>query len=737
MSELLARLARTLTHRWKRSLLVAVLVIVVLMGAASQAGQAVDDFTAPGTETQQAIDLLKAHTPALAGVDSTLVFSVENGKISDPQPRAAVEGALAKVKELNGVAQVGDPFAEGGTISPDGRLASVDVRYTLDPSEVEKEDGVALLEAAETGERDGVDVSARGVLIDFASEQEFPVGELVGVLVAIVLLTVLFRSFAAMGATLIGALIGVMVGQLLLAILSAPLNLPSFASVIAVMLGLGAGIDYALLIIGRYREQIVLGDSRRDASAKSAATSGASVVAAGLIVMLAIAGLLVIGLPFIGKLGLASAIGIAAVVVSAITILPIMIGALGRWLAPKKPEHAGGSPAFGRWGERITARPWVSIVVGTLILLVFAAPLTQLRLGQPDDGNQPESRTQRVAYDRLSEAFGPGSNGPFLFAIDIPKGAAENEAQLAKLQQAVADTPGMAQVAPAAPSEDGEMATIFAIPEYAPQDERTTDLLTTLREDVVPAAVQGTPLKVYIGGNTAGFVDFSDKVAAGLPVFISVVIGLSVLLLIMAFRSLWIPLVSAVFNLLSVGAAYGVVVAVFQMGIGASLIGSDSDVPIVSFVPVMLFAILFGLSMDYNVFLLSRIHEAYNEGDRPRESVIHGMQRIGKVVLFAGLIMAAVFLAFVTQPDVIGKMMGLGLGLAILIDVLFVRLLVAPAVVTLLGDKAWWLPGWLDKILPNVSLEGHLVEGLDTPKPEPATGLEERAAGREPDAVER
>jgi RND superfamily putative drug exporter len=719
MSELLARLARSLTHRWKRSLLVAVLVIVALMGAASQAGQAVDDFSAPGTETQQAIDLLRAHTPALAGVDSTLVFSVEQGKISDPEPRAAVEGALAKVRELNGVAQVADPFAEGGTISPDGRLAAVDVRYTLDPSEVQKEDGVALVEAAETGERNGVDVAARGVLVDFASEQEFPVGELVGVLVAIVLLTLLFRSFAAMGATLIGALLGVMVGQLLLAILSAPLNLPSFASVIAVMLGLGAGIDYALLIIGRYREQIVLGDSRRDASAKSAATSGASVVAAGLIVMLAIAGLLVIGLPFIGKLGLASAIGIAAVVVSAITILPIMMGALGRWLAPKKPEHAGGSPSFGRWGELVTARPWLSIAVGSLILLLFAAPVTQLRLGQPDDGNQPESRTQRVAYDRLSEAFGPGSNGPFLLAIDIPKGASENEAQLAKLQQAVADTPGMAQVAPAAPSEDGEMATIFAVPEFAPQDERTTDLLERLREDVIPGAVEGTPLKVYVGGNTAGFVDFSDKVAAGLPVFIAVVIGLSVLLLIMAFRSLWIPLVSAVFNLLSVGAAYGVVVAVFQLGFGASLIGSDSDVPIVSFVPVMLFAILFGLSMDYNVFLLSRIHEAYNEGDRPRESVIHGMQRIGKVVLFAGLIMAAVFLAFVTQPDVIGKMMGLGLGLAILIDVLFVRLIIAPAVVTLLGDKAWWLPGWLDKILPNVSLEGHLVEGLDTPKREP------------------
>jgi RND superfamily putative drug exporter len=698
-------------------------VLFGLGALASQSGTAVDDFSAPGTETQDAIDLLRAHTPALAGADSTLVFSVEQGKITDAGPRSAVEGALARVQKLNGVAQVADPFAEGGALSPDGRLAAVDVRYRTDPAEIDKADGEALLAAGETAERGGVDVAARGILIDIASEQEAPVGELVGVAIAIILLTLLFRSLWAMAATLFGALLGVMVGQLLLAILSEPLNLPSFASVIAIMLGLGAGIDYALLIIGRYREQVAAGDSRRDASAKAAATSGASVVAAGLIVMLAIAGLLVIGLPFIGKLGLASAIGIAAVVVSALTVLPIVIGLLGRRLEPKKPEHVKPSPWFERWGERVTAKPWVSIAVGVLILLVFAAPVTQLRLGQPDDGNQPEAKTQRVAYDRLSEAFGPGSNGPFLLAIDIPKGGAENEAQLARLQQAVADTPGMATVAPAQPSQDGEMATIFAIPTTAPQDKATSDLLSRLREDVIPRATEGTPLKVYVGGNTAGFEDFSDKVAAGLPVFIAVVIGLSVLLLIMAFRSLWIPLVSALFNLLSVAAAYGVVVGVFQLGFGASLLGVDSGVPIVSFVPVMLFAILFGLSMDYNVFLLSRIHEAYNEGDGPRESVIHGMARIGKVVLFAGLIMAAVFLAFIATPDVISKIMGLGLGLAILIDVLIVRLVIAPAVVTLLGDRAWWLPGWLDRLLPNVSLEGHLVEGLDTERkaePEPA-----------------
>ena len=316
-----------------------------------------------------------------------------------------------------------------------------------------------------------------------------------------------------------------------------------------------------------------------------------------------------------------------------------------------------------------------------------------MRIGQPDDGNQAESRTQRVAYDQLTAAFGPGSNGPFLLAVDTPKGAPETEQQLEALQQAVADTPGIASVPPAAPSEDGEMATIFAIPTTAPQDARDVrPARAPARATLSPQATAGTPLKVYVGGNVAVFEDTSNKVAGRLPLFIAVVIGLSVLLLVMAFRSLWIPLVSALFNLLSVAAAYGVVVAVFQEGFGASLIGADSGIPIISFLPVMLFAILFGLSMDYNVFLLSRIHEAYNEGDRPRESVIHGMGRIGKVVVFAGLIMAAVFLSFVTSSDIIGKMFGLGLGLAILIDVLIVRMVIAPAVVTLLGDRAWWLP---------------------------------------------
>lgn len=727
MSALLARIARALTHHWKRSLAAAVLIIVLLGVVAGQSSPAPDDFSAPGTETQKALDLLTAHSPALAGSEATVVFSAKSGKITDAKNREAVTTALAKIKPLVGAkGTVSDPFGQGGTVSPDGSIAAVDVRYTTEPADLEPEDGQKLEDAAKTAEKaGGVDVSMRGTVVDVATEQEAPIGELVGVAIAIVLLTILFRSGAAMAATIFGALLGVMVGQLLLTALAKPLGLPEFASIIAVMLGLGAGIDYALLIIGRYREQVAAGDSVRDASAKAAATSGSSVVAAGLIVMVAIAGLLVIGIPLIGKMGIGAAIGVAAVVLSALTVLPIMIGAFKRWLTPKKASHVAASPAFGRWAERVTARPWVSIAAGVVVLLIFAAPVTQMRLGQPDDGNQPTSKTQRVAYDQLSKGFGPGYNGPFLLAIDTKD--KPTEAQLAKLQAAVASTPGMVKqsVSPAAPTPDGGAAIIFGTPTTAPQDARTSDTLATLRDDVIPQATKGTPLagKVYVGGNTAGFEDFSDKVASRLPLFIALVIGLSVLLLMAAFRSLWVPLVSAVFNLLSVGAAYGVVVAVFQEGVGASLLGVDSGVPIVSFIPVMIFAILFGLSMDYNVFLLSRVHEAYNEGEKPRQSVITGVSRIGKVILFAGLIMASVFLAFVSQPDVTAKMIGLGLGLAILIDVLVVRLVIAPAVVTLLGDKAWWLPAWLDRILPNVSLEGHLVKNQD-PQGEPLPGMD-------------
>ena len=716
MSRALARLARTLTTHWKRGVLAGLVTLVALGAIAASATPPADDFAVPGAESQKAIDLFRAHTPALAGADATIVFNVERGKITDAKPRAAVEATLAKIKRLPRVDTVADPFAAGGGVSPDGKLVAADVRYTVEAQDIKPKDGDALNAAARRAESAGVSVAMRGQVIDQSQQQQAPVGELIGIALAIVLLTLLFRSWAAMAATLFGALLGVMTGQLLLAALARPLGLPAFASTIAVMLGLGAGIDYSLLILARYREQVAGTDSVRDASAKAAATAGGSVVAAGLIVMIAIAGLLVVGIPFIGKMGIGAAIGVAAVIISALTFLPVMIGAFARRLRPKREQDALSSPGFERWGRLITAHPWRAIVAAVGLLLVFAFPLTSMRLGQPDDGNQPASKTQRVAYDRLSKAFGPGSNGPLLLAVDTPRRGSETRSQLAKLQTAVAKTSGVASASAAAPSRDGKMAVIKVTPTTSPQDKRTSELVDRLRSDVIPAATAGTSLKAYVGGTTAIFEDMSSKVSGRLPVFIAVVIGLSVLLLMMAFRSVWVPLVSAVFNLLSVGAAYGLVVAVFQKGMGASLLGVDTGVPIVSFVPIMMFAILFGLSMDYNVFLLSRMHEAYNEGDSPRESVIHGVGRIGKVVLFAGLIMASVFLAFVVQDDVIAKMMGLGLGLAILIDVLIVRLVIAPAVVALLGDRAWRLPAWLDRLLPNVALEGHLVDTTEPAK---------------------
>lgn len=725
MSAFLARLARLFTRRWGRGLIGTLLIIVALFAAGAAGGPAADDFAIPNTDSQKVMDLLEAHSPAQAGADSQVVFIAKSGKLTDPQNAAAVEAAVKKIAALDKVLAAPSPLAGGPqsqSVSPDGRIGLTTVAYDIKPADVKKKDGVALLDAAEGASTDAVSVNVRGSMADIAAEQDVPIGELAGILIAGFLLFFLFRSVASMLVTLLAAIIGVILAQALLQAVSTPLGLPSFAAFLAGLLGLGAGIDYALLVIGRFREQRAAGYTVSDSAAKAAATAGSAVVTAGLIVMVAIAGLLAIGIPFLGKMGLGAAVGVLAVVISAVTVLPMLIGAFSKRLMPKKAEHVAASPAFSRWGEIVTARPYLSILAGVVVLLILATPALHMRLGQPDDGNKPADNTAKIAYDALSDGFGAGSNGPFLFAVDIPKGDAGNQAALDGLREKVAATPGVAAVVPAQVSEDGEVATMIAIPKTSPQDQATSELLKTLRNDVVPAATQGTQLKAYIGGQTAALEDLSSKTADGLPVFIAVVIGLSVLLLMAAFRSLWIPLVSAVFNLLSVAAAYGIVTAVFQDGVGSSLIGAgDGDIPVLFFVPVMLFAILFGLSMDYNVFLLSRIHEAAQEGDDPRTSVIHGMGRIGKVILFAGLIMASVFISFTFAPDVGQKMIGIGLGLAILIDVLIVRLVIAPAVVLLLGDKAWWLPTWLGKVIPNVSLEGHLVDA-EEPRGEPLPG---------------
>ncbi|HYI35015.1 MAG TPA: MMPL family transporter [Thermoleophilaceae bacterium] len=706
MSSLLASVARSLTAHWKRGL-IGLVVVIALVGVAvgSQSGKAAQDFAIPGTESQKAQDLLESKFPAAAGAQSQVVYSVEDGRIGAAQ-RETIAGASQKIAALPHVIGSAAQLDRGLRVSEDGRTALSTVQYDRQSTELEPEDGKELETAARTAEGDGLSVALRGETVDLASQQEAPVGELIGVGIAIILLTILFRSLAAMFVTLIGALVGVFISQLILAAVSKPIGIPDFATTIAVMLGLGAGIDYALVIFSRFREQLAAGDTPPEAAARANATSGTSVVAAGLIVMVAIAGLLAVGIPLVGKMGVGSAIAVAMVVISSITVLPIFAGALARWLKPKDPKHVAASPGFARWGRRLTRRPWIPVIAGGVVLLILTIPVTDLRLGQPDDGNQPAEKTQRVAYDQLSKGFGPGSNGPLLLAVGSKDGGTLDRAELTGLTRELRGTKGVAQVAPPQPNRTGDAAIVSVIPRTSPQDKATSALVDRLRDRTIPAATRDGDLNVYVGGLTASFEDFSDKISSRLPLFIGIVIGLSILLLIAVFRSIWVPLASAVFNLLSIGAAYGVVVAVFQWGWGASLLGAAEGTPIVSFIPLMMFAILFGLSMDYNVFLLSRIREAYFEGDSPKESVAHGLSRIAKVILTAGLIMASVFLGFATGDDTIVKMFGVGLGAAILIDVLIVRMVVSPALMALLGDKAWWIPDWLDRALPNVSLEG-------------------------------
>jgi RND superfamily putative drug exporter len=706
MAHLLGNLAAAAAGHWKRSLAIVLAVLVTLALLASVAGGSfTDDFSSPGTGSQKAMDLLEQRFPAQSGDTATVVFAVEKGTLRDGGRPGAIAAALKAIRHQPHVTAAGDPLAAKGQVSRDGRIAFATVQYDRPAIDLGKQPGQRLETAAAKAQRDGIEVSRRGQIVDQAEQQTAPVGELIGVAVAVIVLTLVFHSAAAMLLTLFASLLSLAGGLVLLTIGSALTDFPSFAPTLGVMLGLGAGIDYALLIVGRYREQLATGDSVDHAARVANQTAGTSIIAAGTIVVVAITGLLATGIPFVGRMGLGSAIMVAAVAVGAVTILPVLMGAFARRLRPRRPEHVAPSPAFRRWGTMLTRRPWLSAGVGTLILVVLATPFASLRLGQPDDGNDPGGSTTRVAYDRLAEGFGPGFNGPLVLAASLPSGS-DSGPTLQRIERAVARTPDVAAVAPAQLNKSGDAATIAVIPKSSPQDARTSDLVKRLRDDVLPPATAGTGAQVYVGGATAIFDDLANKIAGRLPVFIALVVGLSVFLLMAVFRSIWVPLVSAAFNLLSILAAYGVVVAVFQNGWGASLLGVSGDVPIVSFVPLFMFAILFGLSMDYNVFLQSRIREEYLRGAGPRESVVLGLSRVARVILAAGTIMTAVFLGFASDPDVVVKMIGVGLASAILIDVLVVRLIVAPAVIALLGDRAWGLPPWLDRVLPRISLDG-------------------------------
>ncbi|MBN2622373.1 MAG: MMPL family transporter [Acidimicrobiales bacterium] len=753
MSRALHRLGRFAVRR-RGLVLVGWLIAAVLAwaGVGALGGGYSDDFRIPSVESQQALDVLTERFPEASGGTAQVVVHTEDASLTDPDNQQALGDLVDRLEDLPRVLTVLDPQA-GGLVSEDGRTAIARVQYDGDTSELGTEAYEQLEEAVEPTRATGLQVELGGDLPQYAAHPETGAAELIGVAGAVIILLVAFGSIIAMGLPIGIAAVGLGFSTALILLAGLVFDIPAESGTLATMIGMGVGIDYALFIVTRYRSELRSGLTVADAAGRATATAGQAVVFAGGTVVIAILGLALAGIPAVTAMGFASALVVAVMVLASITLLPALLGFAGlRLLHASLPwtrrreatddewrerlTRLGASAdlrpdRWQRWGDHVTTHPWPWLVAATLVLLVAAAPLLSMRLGQTDAGTNPPSTTTRKAYDLTAQAFGEGFNGPLLLSVELTGDAAADAAALDALGQGLAADPAVAVVAPPEVNDAGDAAIVTVVPTDAPQDEATTELVHRLRDDVVPAALDGTGSEAYIGGLTAVFIDLSDKVASRLPVFIAAVVGLSFLLLMAVFRSVLVPLKAALMNLLSIGAAYGVVVAVFQWGWGRSLIGLDETVPIVSFVPMFMFAVLFGLSMDYEVFLLSRIREEHLDGRGNRRAVINGISSTARVITSAALIMILVFSGFVLGPQPIIKMFGVGLATAVLVDATIVRVILVPATMRLMGEANWWLPRWLDRLLPHLDIEG--TGGL--PAPEMRPDAEARRAERVPVAA--
>jgi putative drug exporter of the RND superfamily len=722
MTSFLYRLGRAAVRRRRLTVLVcALLAVGVIALGQTSGGEMSDAFEIPDVESQEALDVLEADFPAAAGTSAQLVFAVDDGTLSDPAAAGAVDAALAEVADQPDVGAVGELQR-----SPDDRIAYADVQYDR-PSEDIRDAAYQRLEAtaAATNDAGVVQLELGGDLPTEAAEEEPAGQEIIGLVVAVIVLLVAFGSVIAMGLPIGIALVGLGIGMGLISLSASVIDVNSVAPILAAMIGLGVGIDYALFIVTRHRENLRLGMTVEEAAGRAIATSGSAVLFAGVTVIIAICGLAIAGITAVTVMGLMSGLTVAVMVALALTLLPALLGFAGHKIdAIRLPGMRAGAGIAGReslwhrWGRQVTAHPWRYLLGGVLALVLLAAPVFSMRLGMTDNGTSPTSMTTRRAYDLLADGFGPGFNGPLVLSAQLDGATVDD---LEPLTDALAADPGIQAVSPVVANDAGTAAVLRVIPTTAPQDGDTTDLVHHLRDDVIPTALADAPgAEVHVGGQTAMFIDLSDRVSDRLLWFIGAVIILSVVLLMMVFRSIAVPLKAAVMNLLSIGAAYGVIVAVFQWGWLKGLVGVEETVPIVSFMPMMLFAILFGLSMDYEVFLLSRVREEYLHRRDNDSAVIEGISATARVITSAALIMISVFAAFVLGDDPLIKMFGLGLATAVFIDATIVRIVLVPATMKLLGDWNWWLPGWLDRILPRLDVEGGT--GLPEPEYEPGRG---------------
>ena len=712
------------SYRRRWATLALWVVALVGFGALSSTvgGEYSNDFSLPGAESQEAYDLLREKYPAFSGATADIVYRAEEG-VDDPEVRSRMQDLFAEIAEVNKVVAVESPYAEGGErqIAPDGEIAFATVRFeNLDnePVPVPIVDRIKKL-AADT-EQPGLTIEPGGEAVAF-SEFEEPGGtEMVGFLAAMFILLVTFGSFVAMGLPILMALFGIGIGIPLIFLSANFLNVPDFTAQLAAMIGIGVGIDYALFIVTRYRQHLAEGDDPEEANLHALVTAGRAVVFAGTTVVVSFLGILLMGFAFVEGIAIGGALTVLVTMLASITLLPAIIGFVGRnidrWKLPRfhRTEGSGDARLAYRWSRFIQKRPILPAIIALAVLVALALPMFGMRLGFADAGTGDTSRSSRRAYDLLSEGFGPGFNGPLLLAAELegPNGLADLEALSEQLNQ----TEGVAAATPPLPNEAGDTAIIQAYPATSPQNDATRTLVKRLREEVIPETMEGSDTRVLVGGLTASVIDFADVNGQRLPLLIGVVIAVSFLLLVLVFRSLVVPLKAAIMNLLSIGAAYGVVVAVFQWGWGKDLIGVQETAPIEAWVPMMLFTILFGLSMDYEIFLLSRVREEYVRTKDNALAVANGLAATARVITAAAAIMVTVFLSFVIGFDERSiKLFGLGLAVAILIDATIVRMILVPATMELLGEANWWLPRWLGKVLPNISIEPRTSEPVDLP----------------------
>ena len=716
-------------YRRRRYVAIGWVALVVALFALSGAvgGEYRTEFNLPGSETQQAVDLLKERgVEERSGFQGQIVFRAEQG-VDDPAVRQTMERFFDDVAATLEGEQVVSPYdpAAAHQVSPDRTIAYAEINLSDRGFEEAVVDGNAVRALWDQLDQGQFQVELGGDL--FAEQPPFS-SEVVGLIAAVIILLVAFGSLFAMALPVVTALFGIACGFAIIAILTRFLAVPEFTGATAAMIGIGVGIDYALIIVTRYRQGLHDGLDPHDATVLALNTSGRAVVFAGITVVISLLGIFLMNLDFMRAVALAAVSAVAMTMLAAITLLPALLGFVGRRIdrfgLPHRSSRAEGDPAASfwyRWSRMIQARPWPALVVSLAILLVLASPVFALRLGFGDAGNRLETDTTRRAYDLLSSAFGPGFNAPILIVVDTPEGIADQPA-VASLGADIAATEGVASVVDPIMIPDAGLAIVNVYPASSFQDKESTALVHRLRDEVIPPFEASSGLTVYATGGPPGIVDFSDYMAERLPWFIGAVLVLSFLLLLVVFHSIVVPIKAVIMNMLSIGAAFGATVAVFQWGVGADLIGIEEG-PIDAWIPMMLFAIVFGLSMDYEVFLLTRIREEYDRSGDSQQAVADGLAATGRVISAAAAIMVCVFGSFVLGADRSLKLFGFGLAVAVFIDATIVRLVLVPAAMELMGNANWWAPRWLVRYLPTIRVD-------DVPRLEPAFAtIEDPAAG--------